>query len=108
MAWRIVKQPNGLYARWSDIVDMFTDMNMTRAQALKRVRQYFEERGQDYSEEDVEAKVALADVEGGWKNEPRPALARWQECRAALRMLRKHDEGDEIIRINETTERTVL
>lgn len=34
MAWRIVKQPNGCYARFSDVVDDFTHMNMTREEAL--------------------------------------------------------------------------
>ena len=29
MAWRIVKQPNGRYARFSDIVDHFTHQNYT-------------------------------------------------------------------------------
>ncbi len=29
MAWRFVKQPNGLYARFSDIVDDFTHYSMT-------------------------------------------------------------------------------
>jgi hypothetical protein len=33
MAWRIVKQPNGLFARWSDVVDDFTDYDMTEAEA---------------------------------------------------------------------------
>jgi hypothetical protein len=35
MAWRIVKQPNGLYARFSDVVSYFTDLDMTRAEALQ-------------------------------------------------------------------------
>ena len=40
MAWRIVKQPNGLLARFSDIVDDFTHMNMTEAEALEVCREY--------------------------------------------------------------------
>jgi hypothetical protein len=35
MAWRIVKQPNGLYARFSDIVDNFTHYNMDRNEAIE-------------------------------------------------------------------------
>ena len=34
MAWRFVKQPNGLLARFSDVVDHFTHWNMTEPQAL--------------------------------------------------------------------------
>lgn len=35
MAWRIVEQPNGLLARFSDIVDDFTHYDMTDEQAEK-------------------------------------------------------------------------
>ena len=34
MAWRIVKQPNGLYARFSDVVDDFTHYDMTEEEAV--------------------------------------------------------------------------
>jgi len=34
MAWRIVQQPNGLLARFSDIVDGFTHYNMHEQEAL--------------------------------------------------------------------------
>lgn len=34
MGWRIVKQPDGKLARFSEVVDDFTHMNMTEAQAL--------------------------------------------------------------------------
>jgi hypothetical protein len=40
MAWRIVRQPNNLLARFSDIVDDFTHMNMTEAEALEVCREY--------------------------------------------------------------------
>ena len=35
MAWRIVKQPNGLLARFSDVVDNFTHVNMTEQEAFR-------------------------------------------------------------------------
>ena len=34
MAWRIVQQPNGKLARFSDVVDDFTDVDMTYQEAL--------------------------------------------------------------------------
>lgn len=40
MAWRIVKQPNGRYARFSDVVDDFTDMDMTEQEAYDLCREY--------------------------------------------------------------------
>lgn len=39
MAWKIVKQPNGLLARFSDIVDSFTDGNMNEHEAYRLCRQ---------------------------------------------------------------------
>ena len=38
MAWRLVVQPNGLYARYSDVVDDFTDYDMTRDEAFTLCR----------------------------------------------------------------------
>ncbi len=34
MAWRIVKQPNGKFARFSENVDDFTDYDMTEQEAI--------------------------------------------------------------------------
>lgn len=38
MAWRIVKQPNDMFARFSDIVDDFTNHNMTEDEAFELCR----------------------------------------------------------------------
>jgi len=38
MAWRIVKQPNGKFARFSDIVDDFTAMDMTEPEVYSLCR----------------------------------------------------------------------
>lgn len=35
MAWRFVQQPNGLLARFSDVVDDFTDYNLTYRDAVR-------------------------------------------------------------------------
>ncbi|MCK5506072.1 MAG: hypothetical protein KAJ10_12980, partial [Thermodesulfovibrionia bacterium] len=39
MAWRIVKQPNNKLARFSDIVDDFTHINMTMSEAIEICRE---------------------------------------------------------------------
>jgi len=62
MAWRIVKQPNGKYARFSDPVDNFTHYAMTREEAVQ------------YCQDEIglkagETKVLRADEEPG----------RWQD-----------------------------
>ena len=38
MAWRIVVQPNGKYAKFSDVVDNFTDYDMTKDEAFELCR----------------------------------------------------------------------
>lgn len=74
MAWRIVKQPNGLYARFSDIVDNFTAMNMTESEAYELCRDYL-------GVEDAKLKVKAGKED--WKpwsnNVPGSGLERWQE-----------------------------
>ena len=34
MAWRIVKQPNGLLARFDEVSDSFTDYDMSAEEAI--------------------------------------------------------------------------
>lgn len=58
MAWRIVKQPNGLYARFADPVDTFTHYDMTREEAIEECRHYL---GMGVVE--AEPKVGNADRE---------------------------------------------
>ena len=62
MAWRIVKQPNGKYARFADPVDNFTEYDMTREDAVKFCQ---DELGPKSGRE----KVDRADAEPGrWKD----------------------------------------
>lgn len=68
MAWRFCQQPNGLYARFSEVVDDFTDFDLTREKALA----YCATLGM--SPVDAEYKVLRAD------NSPR----RWQEAQAII------------------------
>ena len=39
MAWKLVEQPNGLLARWSDVVDNFTHYDMTEFDAWNLCRE---------------------------------------------------------------------
>lgn len=83
MGWRMVKQPNGLYARWTSVVDGFTHMNLTRADALAECRERI-------GALEAEEKVSNADAEPG----------RWEECLETLRVL-KDDAGlEEALRLN--------
>ncbi len=40
MAWRIIQQPNGRYARFSEVVYDFTDYGLTRREALELCKRY--------------------------------------------------------------------
>ncbi len=52
MAWRIIAQPNGRFARFSSIVDDVTDYDLTRDEAVALCMQ---EHGMN--QQDAEAKV---------------------------------------------------
>jgi hypothetical protein len=60
MAWRIVKQPNGLYARFSTVVDNFTDFGMTREEALECSVKWLTEAAR--IEHEAAQKVERADL----------------------------------------------
>lgn len=40
MGWRLVRQPNGLLARFSEVVDDFTAYDMTYAEAVEECKQH--------------------------------------------------------------------
>lgn len=63
---RLVKQPNGLYARFSTVVDDFTHMNLTREEALDSVDGYgFKVYAADVEPERwIEALDNIRDVHG--------------------------------------------
>ena len=56
MAWRIVTQPDGFYARFADPVDSFTHVNLTREEAIDLCQDYV-------GRTEAVAKVDRADAE---------------------------------------------
>ena len=54
MAWRIVVQPDGKYARFSEVVDGFTHINMTRDECYEMLRESLAPR-------DAEGKILRAE-----------------------------------------------
>lgn len=77
MAWRMVVQPNGCYARWSDVVDDFTAYDMTREEAVELCR---EELGR----EDAEQKVLRAEQD----------LTRFETELDSVRILKGPDKAE--------------
>ena len=88
MGWRMVKQPNGAYARWSDVVDAFTHLNLSRRQALEVCRE-------SLGSLEAEQKVKRADIDAGEADQPGPPLSRWKECLESMRALGKKKEAAE-------------
>jgi hypothetical protein len=82
MAWRIVKQPDGLYARFADPVDHFTAYNMTRDEALQECI----EVGCSTAEAEVKLEGADEDItmSGG--------KGRWADSVETIRVI--HGEGE--------------
>ncbi len=87
MAWRMVKQPNGKYARWSDIVDSFTHLNLAQHQALDLC---IAEAGMAQGTEKMKrAERDLMETHTG------TGLERWAECLKCMRDLGKWAQADE-------------
>jgi hypothetical protein len=83
----MVKQPNGAFARWSDIVDGFTHLNLSRRDALGVCR---EKLGML----EAEQKVRSAEIDAQENGQPGPARQRWHECLKTMRVLDKKAEAD--------------
>ena len=73
MGWRLVKQPNGLYARFSEIVDDFTDYDMDRQEAFETCRDL---AGVNVANQ----KIDSADKELDDRDQPREPLYRFNDC----------------------------
>lgn len=74
MAWFIVKQPNGLYGRFSDTVDNFTHMNLTAMGA-------YDVCLGDCGRRDAITKMRCADEDVICEDyRERDGLRRWRAC----------------------------
>jgi hypothetical protein len=93
MAWRMVKQPNGTYARWSDVVDGFTAMNMSRREALALCRN-------ELGSLEAEQKVKRADLDEQTGGRPGTGADRWAECLTSMAVLGKKAEADEAMKLD--------
>jgi hypothetical protein len=75
MAWRIVKQPDGLYARFADPVDHFTHYNMTLAEALR------------YCQDEIGLAEGMRKVQRA-DDEP----SRWADCLETIEIVHGMEE----------------
>lgn len=93
MGWRMVKQPNGTYARWTDIVDGFTHLNLSRREALEVCREHL-------GSLEAEQKVKRADIDETDVHQPGSGLDRWRGCLKTMRVLNHDQAADEAERLD--------
>lgn len=84
MAWRFVQQPNGLLARFSDIVDDFTDYHLTHMDA---VRLCMRDHGMSIKEAELK-------VERGWQ----AGMTRWPDEIKTIRVVHGDSIAEERIK----------
>lgn len=99
MAWRIVKQPNGLFARFSDVVDDFTHINMSETEALSVCK----EEGCGEYEADKKMKAGKED-HIPWTEKPGSGLDRWNNSIDTI----KTCHGEKIMKRRITTASTLF
>jgi hypothetical protein len=85
VGWMIVKQPNGLFARFSDIVDDFTHGDMTEAEAVELCR---DSMGREEARKKVQRAI---DDEDRWRpgvkhGDPK-GLGRWKDAIKTVRAI---------------------
>lgn len=89
MAWRIVKQPNGLYARFADPVDHFTAYNMTEEEA------YLECMDHGCSTLEAESKMINADLDRTMDG----GKGRWEESLNTIRIIHGEEEVNKALQL---------
>lgn len=82
MAWRIVKQPNGRLARFSDIVDDFTHLDMSEEDALALCREVMPPSAATKKVQD-----AQDDIEPSSHNVKGNGLSRWKDSLQSIAMV---------------------
>lgn len=86
MAWRFVKQPNGLLARFSDIVDNFTHYNLTEAEAIEVACEYMSQ-----TDAKIKVQAGLDDI-NPWTKEKGDGLSRWNKSCDTIKLI--HGEAE--------------
>lgn len=91
MGWRIVLQPNGKLARFSDIVDDFTHMDMTAEEATEVCREHMGRR-----EAKEKVRAGLKDHKPWTVGVKGSGLDRWKDCLETIRSVHGKKRADEV------------
>lgn len=79
MGWRIVRQPDGKLARWSDVVDNFTHYGLTESQALALCEDVMPSW-----EAAEKVRAGVEDHEPWTIGVKGDGLSRWRDCMESL------------------------
>jgi hypothetical protein len=93
MGWRIVKQPNGLLARFSDVVDHFTHLDFREDEAVELCMGY----GCSMHEAQAKVDAGVRDFKP-WTTTPGNGLERWDHCLEAVGRVHGQDEVSSLLR----------
>lgn len=93
MGWRFVRQPNGLLARFSDVVDDFTHYDMTEEEAVEEAR---EDLGREAAIKKV--KAGVEDYEPWTNNVKGDGLSRWRDCLESIESVHGKEKLAEVER----------
>jgi len=95
MAWMIVKQPNGLLARFSSVLDNFTHLDMSEAEALETCLEYM---GRRDAPEAVAAGVNDLDRYNLQPIGDADGLGRWKKAISAVTAVHGQEAADRLTR----------
>ncbi|WP_455233188.1 hypothetical protein [Geopseudomonas aromaticivorans] len=95
MAWRFVRQPNGLLARFSDVVDDFTDGNLTAQDAFDICTS---EHGLTETEARRKVQAGVEDWRPWTNGVKGSGLDRWQASLESIRMMHGDAKVQEVER----------
>jgi hypothetical protein len=95
MAWQFVKQPNGLFARFSGIVDSFTHVNLSEAQAIDLCE---EDHGMSLSSAQLKVLSAVDDIKP-WTKEKGSGHDRWESAIEMIRLVSGEDALQELMKV---------
>lgn len=91
MAWRIVRQPNGLLARFSDVCDNFTHYDMDEEEAVQ-VCIDVGDMGPMGAKEKVAAGVEDHEPWTHGPSDDPEKLSRWKDCLHTIKNIHGEDE----------------
>lgn len=95
MAWRFVKQPNGLLARFSDIVDDFTHIGLTLEDAIELC---IDEHGMTAEQAEQKVWAGLEDHRPWTKGVVGNGRERWLAALSSIRAVHGDDKVLEVER----------